>query len=376
MKHNIVILIIYLLTFCSTLATANTFDKDFIYATYTVGARLSSVKNISSQNVKEFDFVYLVASPQWEGSDFDGEQTIINEKYIASFQYTSLFNNNYVPAYIDSVHKAGKKVLCSFPGRKLVEIASDSQRRAKFATMMGAFIKKYNYDGIELDWEQTITIPLHMAFMKDIREALNALGLSRQLYLTTALHPHHQYTKEQADELSSYVDWINIMFYDMGGGCWGARRATHNAPLNEMKALINNWKNFSPKKICIGLASYGFYYKDLAPKQQTAEGKTLEDHGRYCNYTELPELLKQGWYEQWDETEDGSFFIAPNNKEFMTLETPRSLDAKLKWIEECGFRGAFWWEFHCDWVTPATPQQRGKHLIMDYVTKKIRPTAL
>lgn len=357
---------------CAT-CYGNTYDKNFIYATYSVGTRLKAPEYVSSHNVKEFDFVYLVASPQWKGADFDESQELINRKYVDDFEYASLYNNNYVPSYIDSIHQAGGKVLCSFPGRQLVEIASVPERRAKFAVMMAHFAKKYHYDGVELDWEQTLTIPLHTAFMKDIRNALDELNLDRTLYLTTALHPHHQYTKKQADELSQYVDWINLMFYDMGGGCWGGRVATHNSPLNQMKSLIHNWSTFSPKKICIGLANYGFYYKDLEPKKQTQEGKTLEDHGRYCNYTELPERLEKGWYEQWDAAEQCSFFIAPDKKEFMTLESHRSLDAKLKWIKDGGFRGTFWWEFHCDWIAPNSPQERGKHLIMDYVTKKIRP---
>lgn len=370
-NYNQIIICFVLL--CTTLKV---FSQDFVYATYTVGARLQGPQYVSSSNVKEFDFIYLVASPQWIAIDFDGSQEEINKKYVTNFEYTSLYNNNFVPAYIDSIHSIGKKVLCSFPGRQLIEIASNPLRRIKFATMMANFIEKFHYDGIELDWEHTLTIPLHTAFIKDIREALNNLNLKRQLYLTTALHPYHQYTKEQADELSRYVDWINIMFYDMGGGCWGARQATHNAPLDQMKSLIKNWETFSPKKICIGLASYGFYYKDLAPKQKTAEGRTLADHGRYCNYTELPELLKLGWFERWDKDEECSFFISPNNNEFITLETPRSLDAKLKWIEENKFRGVFWWEFHCDWIIPTNSQERGKHLIMDYVTSKIRPIGL
>lgn len=136
MKHTFFFFLF--LIFCSTIMV-KAFDKDFIYATYTVGARLKTPQYISSRNVQEFDFVYLVASPNWVATDFDGNQEEINRKYVFNFDYTSLYGNNYVLAYVDSVHQIGKKVLCSFPGKQLIEIASVPQRRAKFAAMMAGF---------------------------------------------------------------------------------------------------------------------------------------------------------------------------------------------------------------------------------------------
>lgn len=347
-------------------------SSDFVYSTYTVGGRLKSVESLNPENFKEFNCIYLVAPPQWVSSDFDLSYDSIIYKYVDRFDYEELYGNNYVETYISNAHKIGCKVLCSFQGRHIVEVASVPERRLKFAGMIAEFINKYNYDGVEIDWEHTLTIPLHNALMKDIRQSLDKLNSDKYYFLTTALHPYHEYTKEQADEACKYLDWINLMFYDMGGGCWGQKMATHNSPLDEMKKLIKLWNNFPPHKICIGLASYGFYYKDLQPGIPSSDDKTMESHGRYCSYTELPPLQKQGWYEKWDSVAQCSYFISPDNNEFMTLESERSMDAKIKWIKENCFKGVFWWEFHCDWIQPENGESRGKHLIMDYVTKKIK----
>lgn len=346
---------------------------DFVYATYSAAERLKTQEYVTPQNLREFDVFYLVASPKWISTDFDQEQAVINEKYIESNNYISHFNLELVLEYINNIHEAGGKVLCSFPGRQFIEIASIPERRMKFANMMAQFVKQFNYDGIELDWEHTVDLSLHLSFMKEIREALDRLNSKQHLFLTTALHPHYQYTKEQAEALSNCADWINLMFYDMGGGCWKGKTASHNAPLKKIKQQIEGWDCFPPQKICIGLPSYGFYYKNLQPEAATEEDKNLSDHGRYCNYTELPDLLEKGWHEEWDSLSQSSYFKSPDNNEFITLESYRSLDAKLDWIKKRNFRGIFWWEFHCDWIVSLRPDKRGKHLIMDYVTKKIKP---
>lgn len=53
--------------------------------------------------------------------------------------------------------------------------------------------------------------------MKDIRQQLNSAEkkMNKKLYLTTALHSYHKYSKQLADEVSKQVDFINIMTYGM-----------------------------------------------------------------------------------------------------------------------------------------------------------------
>lgn len=354
------------------LSFATTPNDDFVYATYSVANRFRGPAWTNEANLREFNFIYLSAAPSWEVDDFDKSWEQIRAQYLDKETPPGLKHVDRIHTYIANAHRAGARVLCSFPGEKFIDIASHPQRRNKFARLMAAWVQRFQYDGIELDWEHTITIPLHIAMMKEIRCALNELKSDQPFYVTTALHPGHKYSPEQAKELSAYCDWINIMFYDMGGGCWQGRKATHNSPLNAMKRLIGNWQAFSPDKLCIGLASYGFYYKDLQPKELTPEGRVLADHGRYWNYTELPGLIQQGWTGIWDDPEHGAFMVSPDKREFVTLETPRSIDLKLDWVQECGFRGVFWWEFHCDWVPPNQQDQRGTHLIMDHVSRRLR----
>ena len=356
-------------TFILASAGLHAQETGFVNAIYSVGSRLQSDRDIVEQELGDFDFIYLVAPPQWKAEDFDLSQKQIEIKYVRDFSYP---DEEFIRKYISTVHRTGGKVLCSFPGSEFIDIATSEKRSWKFARMMAAFVEKYDYDGIELDWEHTVTEELHLKFMQKIRTELDRLGRNgRQYWLTTALHHYRNYTREQAEQLCACVDWINIMFYDMGGGIWGTV-ASHNAPLDLMKAaVLRDWKYFPHGKLHIGLPNYGFYYKGILPGEQVPDGKKLDSYGRYCNYTELPPLLEKGWYGQWDAAAQSTYFFSPDKTEFMTLETPRSMDAKLDWIAENGFGGVFWWEYSCDWIRPEKQGERGRHLITDYVTQRV-----
>ncbi len=347
-------------------------NNEFIHGTYTVANRMKGHNYAKAANYEEFQFVYFFAQPRWSVEDFDMTQEQINDKYVNNWDYSMQAGCRYVNELIDNIHTNNDaKILCSFQGREFSQIASDEIRREKFANMMAQFALKHDYDGIELDWEHTITLDEHILFMRDIRNALDALQLEKTLYLTTALHTTHIYTQEQADALSAQVDWINLMTYDIGGGNWG-RVATHNTPLNTMRNTLKDWEVFSPKKICIGLASYGFQYHNILPGEELPEGELLSEYGRYCSAYEMPALIeKEGWVEQWDHSEQVPYFFSPDSTSFITIDTPRSLSLKIDWIKEAGYKGAFWWEFHTDWYAPEDGVRRGTHLLMDEVTHLI-----
>ena len=373
-KRLLLSLALFMCVGCGNMTKSNVDYSDddvFVHATYTVAGRMKSLDYIRSQNYEEFQFTYFFASPPWCVEDFDMTQEQINSKYIYNWEYSDVEEYMYVDGLIDNIHKnENHKILCSFQGEEFIEIATNKERREKFAQMMAQFVEKHNYDGIELDWEHTVQLPEHALFIKDIREALNGLNLDKKLYVTTALHSFQKYTQEQADKLSLYIDWVNIMTYDMGGGTWG-NIASHNTPLNAMKDILGCWDVFSPKKLCIGLSSYGFYYKGIIPNEIISQGEKLEKYGRYSSYTELPALLEAGWIEQWDSLAEAPYYFSSDGTEFMTLDSPRSLEAKMEWVFEAGYKGVFWWEFHTDWILPTQADTRGQHLLMDGVTEII-----
>ena len=327
------------------------------HSMYVMESRIASEEEITEANLQGFDYFYLVAPPRWQADDFDRDEAFLVKKYVTGHRYA---RPGVVPRFIQTAHRVGASVLCSFPGREFIEIASDSLRRERFARMAAAFVDRYGYDGIELDWEHTVTPELHVKMMEAFRKALNR-RFSKKMWLTTALNTEHNYPVELARRLEAAADWINLMYYDMGGGDWG-KVPGHNAPLDKIqKNYADNWSQFRPSKLHIGLANYGYGYKGIAPGEAVPEGKTLKDYA-------LPGYRpdrREGWTEEWDEKAQCPYFFSPDGSAFITAENARSLAAKRDWVLSGGFGGVFWWEFHCDWVPSTDPSTRGTHLITD-----------
>ena len=378
--------ILMLITICLTFFTGaaqsrekNQADKsrEFIHGVYIVGGWLKD-EQIKQTRFEEFNFIYLQGGPYWKAKDFEMSKNDVMNKLVRNHLYSSKLAP--ILKLIAKAHKKKVKVLVSLNGRKRFNpIANDSKKRELFAHVMAEFVKKYNYDGIEIDWEHTYERIPFILLMIELRKALNSLEdgsgtPKRKYYLTTALHPFRKFTKGQAKKLSDAVDWINIMTYGMGCGTWG-RTPKHNTPLSgpETKVSIKNalrkWSVFPPDKLCIGLANYGFLYKGISPGQK-CEGP-LRKKARSFTYKEFPALLKKGWKESYDEEAEAPYYFSPNKADFLTIDNERSLDRKMEWIFKKGFRGVFWWEFQHDYFPPAGKGKYARHPLIDHVEKTI-----
>ncbi len=348
----------------------------FIHATYVVGNWIKNRAQLDETRFEQFSFMYVMAGPDWKAEDFDLPEDVVMHRLVDNHSYpTGSSGRALVPELIALAQQEKVKVLVSIPGSEQFNpVVSDGRKRACFARVMAAFVRKHGYDGIEIDWEHTIDIDQHAVLMVDLRKALEAPhqtdGVpSRHYFLTTALHIWREYSPAQARQLANAVDWVNLMTYDMGGGIWGCE-PSHNTPLNGMKEALNHWSVFPPNKICIGLANYGFRYKGISPGQKCET--SLKEKGSYFSYTELPALLESGWLESYDNEAQAPYYISPDKTEFVTIDSKRSLSRKLEWVRDEQYLGVFWWEFHSDCFPPDAGQQYARHPLIDHVTDAIR----
>lgn len=339
---------------------------DFIHATYSVESLLSEAE-LSNPGYEDFQFLYLMAVPDWKNIDFDLPQERINE-YADCFDYTAQPGNmKLVPQVIRKAHEGGTKILLCFGGQQeFVPFLEKPERIARFVEYMVRLVDGNDYDGIDIDWEITLDKQLHAGMMEDLRGKLNALSAKngKYYYLTTALSIDHVYDRELADRLSRSVDWINIMSYDMCDGVWGST-PSHNTSMERMRSKLEHWSVFDRKQLCLGLANYGFYYKGLKPGQK-ADGP-LGNYGSYITYKEFLPKLASGWTEEYDPEAEVSYYFSPDRNEFVTIDNPASILNKIEWITANGYRGAFWWEFHHDFVAPSSENPRGSHYLIDVV---------
>lgn len=120
--------------------------------------------------------------------------------------------------------------------------------RATFAQSCVDFMVKYGFDGVDVDWEYPVSGGLSSnktrpadkqnltLFLADLRSRLDVRGkLDQRYYLLTIAGPANPaiIVNYEMKQVAGYLDWINIMSYDLHGP-WGGTLdpvTNFNAPL-------------------------------------------------------------------------------------------------------------------------------------------------
>ncbi|NHB60380.1 glycosyl hydrolase family 18 protein [Photorhabdus sp. RW14-46] len=175
------------------------------------------------------------------------------------------------------------------------------------------------------------------------------------------------------------VEGLNVMSYDFFGSPWAETLMHHtnlkrdpvNNELNSMEDAVNYLLglNVNPKMIFCGFSAYsrnaqqafvtqvsplkGFYTPyDPDPEEDNTFGSFAE------GVTEFPDLLrhyldknlqgKNSFTLYTDKVSDADFLYNENNGAFLSIETPRTVYEKAKFVKEKGLGGLFVWTIDSD----------------------------
>ncbi len=136
-------------------------------------------------------------------------------------------------------------------GDKYSRLVSDASSRAAFIEHALKFIKKYDFDGLDLDWEYPKCWQVNCdrgpasdkanfaTFVKELRQAFNP----HDLLLTAAVSPSKAVIDQAYDvpSLSRDLDIINVMTYDYHGH-WD-KKTGHVAPLKDYEGSTYDYFN-------------------------------------------------------------------------------------------------------------------------------------
>ncbi|XP_023037373.1 probable chitinase 2 [Drosophila willistoni] len=201
-------------------------------------------------------------------------------------------------------------------------LVDNVQLRRKFVEQVSGFIRKYNFDGLDLDWEyptQRGGSPRDrenfVTFTKELREEFDNHGL----LLTSAIGASKSVIDEAYDvrQLSRYLDYLHIMCYDYHGS-WD-RKVGYNAPLSNTNKDDPLTVEFTidyllklgapPSKLVLGLPFYGRTFKangegNLNDPTDAAgfQGPFTREDG-FLGYNEICSILSNktsGWSQKWD----------------------------------------------------------------------------
>ncbi|WP_078556083.1 glycoside hydrolase family 18 protein [Bacillus alkalicellulosilyticus] len=268
-------------------------------------------------------------------------------------------------------------------------VAATQETREVFAKSAVEFIRTYEMDGVDLDWEYPVSGGMwnnhrspddkvnHTLLLQEIRNALDEAEQEdgREYLLTIASSVSFAYLENnELDKIAEIVDFINIMTYDFNGA-W-AQKTGHNAPLfkddrateadvhphNIEAGITGHLTHGVPKeKLVMGLPFYGrswggcnqdnnFEKIDNGGYQQcTGPGIGNLEPGVYTySYIQENLLNQNGYTRYWNDVAKVPYLYNQEIGEFVSYDDPESLTHKVNFIKDTGLAGAMIWELSQD----------------------------
>jgi chitinase len=264
-------------------------------------------------------------------------------------------------------------------------VAADAPLRAKFAKSCVAFVRKYDFDGVDIDWEYPVSGGLSTnktqpadkqnftLLLAALRKELDTAGKAdKRRYLLTIAAPAAPatYANLELDKIAEHLDWINLMTYDFHGG-W--EQATgFNAPLFasptdptkdetvrkqfNVDAAVQAYlqAKVPPEKLNVGVPFYGRGWagvgKDnngLFQKAAKELPKGTWENGVY-DYKDLAANYVGKFARHWDDEAKVPWLYDAEKGVMITYDDAESLKLKAEYAKKHNLGGVMCWELSGD----------------------------
>ncbi|MCC6297685.1 MAG: hypothetical protein IT314_00190 [Anaerolineales bacterium] len=272
------------------------------------------------------------------------------------------------------------KVLISIGGwtwsENFSDAAQDDASRQRFvASCVDLYLKQYPgvFDGLDIDWEYPVSGGMtngkpedkknFTLLLAEARRQLDELGkTNNQQYLLTIAAPvgPGNIRNLELAEISSIVDWINLMTYDFHGP-WDTT-TNFNAPLFKtvndpsdsslnVDAAVQAYlqSGVPPEKLVLGVPFYGYGWNTSSeadnglyqPVSGLASG--TREAGAY-EFKDVQENYLSKYQRHWNAEAFVPWLYDSASKTFITYEDAQSLEAKAGYVHDQGLAGVMIWE--------------------------------
>ncbi len=339
--------------------------------------------NVNFKNYTVINYAFFAPDTNGNiaGTDAWGDSILLRGR----FDFGAAEQPAYYPntSLIDNAHAWGVKVMVSIGGWTLSEnfprIAADPVKRAHFASECVTALRRYKFDGIDIDWEYPGYAEHkgtpddkynYSLFMGAIRDSIDAYGekIKKYFWLSAAFGANKaQMDNIEWDKISATLDMINMMTYDYNG-TW-SETANHNSPLynpaeggvgsmDEAYRLMTQTYKVPAEKLNMGVAFYGRTLLGKKDSKISLYGKShlaltdsinfVPDDGGALYYNIL--LQKDKFDQFWDSTAQVPYLIGKKNNTFVSYDDEKSIKLKAEYIKDKKCAGAIIWEISGDFV--------------------------
>ena len=235
-------------------------------------------------------------------------------------------------------------------GGSFSALAKSEANRIAFAEDCLAFLKKYNLDGIDLDWEYpglswsgaacdpSCDTDNYVLLVKQLRETLGAdYEISYAGYCTDKVSVTGGWKFIDIAAMDKYVDYVNIMTYDLD------EAPHHHSALSDTRAYMDCNRavqaylnvGVKPQKLVLGIPFYGRHSWSTSPTALTYKSILNLDPYKYRRNL-------------WDDKAKCPYVATMAGVFFCGYDNPRSIAIKGDWARQKGMLGLMYWEYDQD----------------------------
>jgi chitinase len=266
------------------------------------------------------------------------------------------------------------------------KMAWSPENRKKFVESVSLFIRKYNLDGLDIDWEYPgmpgIGNPYipedkenFTSLMKELREALDKIGTDQVLTFAAAGWERF-FDHVELDKVMPHVTYMNMMTYDLAGGedpytshhtnlGWVKMKDLEGTPAgNKIREEADSTKPWSaekiisfcmekgvkPGQIVIGGGFFGKGWQGVPPENdglyQLSRGPWKGPGG----YSAIREKMedKNDFVRHWDSIAKAPWLYNAKDSIFISYEDTVSIRLKTQYAIQTGLGGIMFWQLGSD----------------------------
>jgi chitinase len=253
------------------------------------------------------------------------------------------------------------------------DVVLTAQSRTIFIQSVMEFLKRYDLDGLDIDWEypgmpgaghpyrkedkENFTL-----LLKELRSRFHADTAANhgKLYLTIAAGASDEFLEHtEMAKAQTYLDTVNLMAYDYyepgSDATTGHHAPLYTNPEDPKKVSADNSVQAFEKagvpasKIVLGVPFYGHVWGQVPDHDHGLfqAGKPIP--GAYASYQSIvATMLHNGFVRYWDPASSVPYLYDSQKQVFVSYEDPESLTAKCSYVKRHKLGGVMFWDYAGD----------------------------